>query len=70
VGRDQPHPRAADVEPPLILTPGRPRDGQPGLVAIEDGATIAVYAFGITDARVRVRVMRNPEKLRVRRDDA
>jgi RNA polymerase sigma-70 factor (ECF subfamily) len=39
-------------------------NGQPGLVAIYEGATAAVYAFGIVDDRIRnMWVVRNPEKL-------
>ncbi|GAA1447858.1 RNA polymerase sigma factor SigJ [Leifsonia poae] len=40
-------------------------NGQPGLVAIDEGVTVAVYAFDIAEHRVqRLWVIRNPEKLR------
>jgi len=40
-------------------------NGHPGLVAQQDGITIAVYAFHITDDRIKqVWAVRNPEKLR------
>ncbi|MCW2752554.1 MAG: polymerase, sigma-24 subunit, subfamily [Aeromicrobium sp.] len=40
-------------------------NGQPGLVAIEAGATIAVYSFDIANDQIqRMWIMRNPEKLR------
>jgi RNA polymerase sigma factor (sigma-70 family) len=41
-------------------------NGQAGLVATYEGATIAVYAFEMTGDRIqRIWVVRNPEKLRV-----
>ncbi|QLY28485.1 RNA polymerase sigma factor SigJ [Nocardia huaxiensis] len=40
-------------------------NGQPGLVAEQDGVVISVYAFDIADNRItRIWVIRNPEKLR------
>jgi RNA polymerase sigma-70 factor (ECF subfamily) len=40
-------------------------NGQPGLAARQDGATVTVFAFGVAGGRVtRIWVMRNPEKLR------
>ncbi|SFF85506.1 RNA polymerase sigma-70 factor, ECF subfamily [Actinopolymorpha cephalotaxi] len=40
-------------------------NGQPGLVAREDGVTITVYAFEIVADRIRhIWAVRNPEKLR------
>jgi RNA polymerase sigma-70 factor (ECF subfamily) len=40
-------------------------NGQPGLVAQLDGATIAVYAFDITGGRIKhIWAVLNPEKLR------
>ncbi|MBP2708010.1 RNA polymerase sigma factor SigJ [Microbispora sp. RL4-1S] len=40
-------------------------NGQPGLVAQQDGVTITVYAFDIADDRIkRIWAVRNPEKLR------
>jgi Sigma-70, region 4 len=41
-------------------------NGQPGLVATHEGATVAVYAFEIAGDRIqRLWVVRNPEKLRL-----
>jgi RNA polymerase sigma factor (sigma-70 family) len=41
-------------------------NGRPGLVAIHEGATVAVYAFEITDHRVQsIWVVLNPDKLRL-----
>ncbi|NEA26831.1 RNA polymerase sigma factor SigJ [Actinomadura bangladeshensis] len=40
-------------------------NGQPGLVAQQDGVTVTVFAFDIADDRIKhIWVMRNPEKLR------
>jgi RNA polymerase sigma factor (sigma-70 family) len=40
-------------------------NGQPGLVAQQDGVTVTVFAFDIDDARIKhIWVIRNPEKLR------
>jgi RNA polymerase sigma-70 factor (ECF subfamily) len=40
-------------------------NGQPGLVAMEDGIAVTVFAFAVTDDRItRIWAMRNPEKLR------
>jgi RNA polymerase sigma factor (sigma-70 family) len=40
-------------------------NGQPGLVAEQDGVIITVFAFEVTDDRIRhIWVVRNPEKLR------
>src|SRR4051794_30319391 len=40
-------------------------NGQPGLVAQVDGATVTVYAFDVVDDRIkRIWAVRNPEKLR------
>ncbi|MFF4416732.1 RNA polymerase sigma factor SigJ [Streptosporangium sp. NPDC001559] len=40
-------------------------NGQPGLVAQEDGVTMTVFAFEITDHRItRIWAVRNPDKLR------
>jgi RNA polymerase sigma-70 factor (ECF subfamily) len=40
-------------------------NGQPGLVAQQDGTTVTVFAFDIADDRItHIWVMRNPEKLR------
>jgi RNA polymerase sigma-70 factor, ECF subfamily len=40
-------------------------NGQPGLVAQQDGITVTVLAFDITDGRItHIWAVRNPEKLR------
>jgi RNA polymerase sigma-70 factor (ECF subfamily) len=40
-------------------------NGQPGLVAQQDGVTVTVFAFDIADDQIKhIWVMRNPEKLR------
>lgn len=40
-------------------------NGRPGLVALEDGVTVTVFAFDVADDRIRhIWVVRNPEKLR------
>ena len=40
-------------------------NGQPGLVAEQDGVTVTVFAFEVADDRIRhIWVVRNPEKLR------
>jgi RNA polymerase sigma factor (sigma-70 family) len=40
-------------------------NGQPGLVAEQDGVTVSVFAFDVADDRIRhIWVVRNPEKLR------
>ncbi|MGI5205117.1 RNA polymerase sigma factor SigJ [Spirillospora sp. CA-108201] len=40
-------------------------NGQPGLVAMQDGAVVTVFAFQIAEDRIqRIWVVRNPEKLR------
>jgi RNA polymerase sigma factor (sigma-70 family) len=40
-------------------------NGQPGLVAQQDGVTVTVFAFEVTDSRIKhIWAMRNPEKLR------
>ncbi|HEY4315169.1 MAG TPA: RNA polymerase sigma factor SigJ [Actinomycetes bacterium] len=40
-------------------------NGQPGLVAQQDGATVTVFAFGLAGDRIKhIWVARNPEKLR------
>jgi RNA polymerase sigma-70 factor (ECF subfamily) len=43
----------------------RPVNGQPGLIAQLDGATVAVYAFDIAATRItRIWAILNPEKIR------
>ena len=45
-------------------------NGQPGLVAEQDGQTVTVFAFQIADDRIKhIWVIRNPEKLRPWRTD-
>ncbi|WP_214414255.1 sigma factor [Sphaerisporangium fuscum] len=40
-------------------------NGQPGLVAQQDGVTVTVFAFEVEDDRIKhIWVVRNPEKLR------
>ncbi len=40
-------------------------NGQPGLVARQDGRTVTVFAFDVAADRItRIWVVRNPEKLR------
>jgi RNA polymerase sigma-70 factor (ECF subfamily) len=40
-------------------------NGQPGLIAVQDGVTVTVFAFDVVGERIRrIWVMRNPEKLR------
>jgi RNA polymerase sigma-70 factor (ECF subfamily) len=52
--------RAPDV---VILE--RTVNGQPGLIAQQDGVTVTVFAFGVTGDRItRIWAVRNPDKLR------
>ncbi|MQA06494.1 MAG: sigma-70 family RNA polymerase sigma factor [Streptosporangiales bacterium] len=54
----------ADKAPDLTLLE-RTVNGQPGLVAQQDQATVAVFAFDVTADRItHIWVVRNPEKLR------
>src|SRR5262249_23947116 len=40
-------------------------NGQPGLVALQDGVTVSVFAVEVTGGRIKsIWVVRNPEKLR------
>ncbi|HEY7278114.1 MAG TPA: RNA polymerase sigma factor SigJ [Trebonia sp.] len=40
-------------------------NGQPGLIAQQDGVTVTVFAFDVTEGRItHIWAMRNPEKLR------
>jgi hypothetical protein len=40
-------------------------DGQPGLVAQQDGVTVTVFAFDVAGDRIkRIWAVRNPDKLR------
>src|SRR3954462_14422955 len=53
-----------DFAPNLTILE-RTVNGQPGLVAQLDGATVTVYAFDVVDDRIkRIWAVRNPEKLR------
>ncbi|WP_433562982.1 RNA polymerase sigma factor SigJ [Nocardia sp. CA-151230] len=50
---------------PAVTLLERTVNGQPGLVALIDGAIVSVYAFDIAADRItRIWVIRNPEKLR------
>lgn len=41
-------------------------NGQPGLIAQQDGIIMTVFAFDVSGGRIsRIWVMRNPEKLRL-----
>jgi len=47
--------------PPVLIA----ADGQPGLVAQQDGVTVTVFAFDIPADRItRIWAVRNPGKLR------
>ncbi len=54
------------ARPPGSLTLlERTVNGQPGLVAQHDGATVTVFAFDITAGRItHIWAVRNPDKLR------
>jgi hypothetical protein len=40
-------------------------NGQPGLVAQQDGVTVTVFAFDLAGGKIKhIWAMRNPEKLR------
>ena len=50
---------------PSLTILERTVNGQPGLVAQQDGVTVTVFAFDITAGRItRIWAIRNPEKLR------
>jgi RNA polymerase sigma-70 factor (ECF subfamily) len=54
----------ADMVPNLTILE-RTVNGQPGLVAQLDGATVTVFAFDVAGDRIKhIWAMRNPEKLR------
>jgi RNA polymerase sigma factor (sigma-70 family) len=54
----------AGIAPGLTLLE-RTVNGQPGLVAQQDGVTVAVFAFDVAGDRIkRIWAVRNPEKLR------
>ena len=51
---------------PNVMILERTVNGQPGLVAQLDGATVTVFAFDIAGDRIkRIWAVRNPEKLRI-----
>lgn len=55
----------AGRRPDNMMVLERTVNGQPGLVAQEDGVTVTVFAFDIADDQIKhIWVMRNPEKLR------
>ncbi|MDR0344774.1 MAG: hypothetical protein LBI49_16990 [Nocardiopsaceae bacterium] len=57
-------PEVARIAPGLTLLE-RTVNGQPGLVAQQDGVTVAVFSFEVAGDRVkRIWAVRNPEKLR------
>ena len=54
----------ADRAPDLTILE-RTVNGQPGLVAQQNGVTVTVFAFDITGGRIkRIWAIRNPDKLR------
>ena len=54
----------ADRAPSLTILE-RTVNGQPGLVAQQDGVTVTVFAFDVAGDRIRhIWAVRNPEKLR------
>jgi len=65
---------AAEIVRNLVILEDRLRDltilertvnGQPGLVAQQDGVTVSVYAFDVVGDRIRrIWAVRNPDKLR------
>jgi RNA polymerase sigma factor (sigma-70 family) len=55
----------ANRRPSNMVFLERTVNGQPGLVAQQDGATVTVFAFDVAGDRIaRIWVVRNPEKLR------
>ncbi|GAA1950352.1 RNA polymerase sigma factor SigJ [Catenulispora subtropica] len=55
----------AERMPAGMVLRERTVNGQPGLVAEQDGVTVTVFAFDVADDRIRrIWVVRNPEKLR------
>jgi RNA polymerase sigma-70 factor (ECF subfamily) len=53
------------LRPADLIMLERTVNGQPGLVMQQDGVTVTVFAFGITEGRItRIWAIRNPEKLR------
>ena len=57
--------RLSHLRPAEMTMLERTVNGQPGLVMLQDGVTVTVFAFGITEGRItRIWAIRNPEKLR------
>jgi RNA polymerase sigma-70 factor (ECF subfamily) len=55
----------ANRTPSNMMFLERAVNGQPGLVAQQDGVTVTVFAFDVAGGRIRnIWVVRNPEKLR------
>ena len=55
----------ADRAPGTITLAERAVNGQPGLIAQQDGATVTVFAFDIAGGRItHIWAVRNPDKLR------
>ena len=55
----------ADLAPGNVAFLERTVNGQPGLVAQQDGVTVTVFAFDIAGDRItRIWAVRNPGKLR------
>src|SRR5215831_19710564 len=55
----------ATQAPPGLTISERTVNGQPGLVAQQDGVTVTVFAFEVAGNRIKhIWAMRNPEKLR------
>ena len=54
----------ANLAPTMTILE-RTVNGQPGLVAQQDGVTVTVFAFEVAGDRIkRIWAVRNPEKLR------
>ncbi|HEU5265998.1 MAG TPA: RNA polymerase sigma factor SigJ [Jatrophihabitans sp.] len=57
--------RVADIAPDLVISE-RTVNGQPGLVAEQDGVVVTVMAFDVAGGRIKhIWAVRNPEKLRL-----
>ncbi|HEY2239681.1 MAG TPA: RNA polymerase sigma factor SigJ [Streptosporangiaceae bacterium] len=57
--------RLSTLRPAELTMLERTVNGQPGLVMQQDGVTVTVFAFGISEGRIsRIWAIRNPEKLR------
>jgi RNA polymerase sigma factor (sigma-70 family) len=54
----------ADRAPATMTLRERTVNGRPGLVSVQDGVVVTVFAFDVADDRIRrIWVMRNPDKL-------